>query len=164
MQLFDYEKQHIDLLRGSLAECTLFLKRNDRFPLSVPGKIAAYGNGVRHTIKGGTGSGEVNSRYFVSVEEGLRAAGFTITTNNWLDAYDLKLAQALVLDFIKKLCVCHFSLHFSTNSRLFILKCYRKFRPVVIIQNAKKLTIFSTIKGCFCIIVLYCLQFANMVQ
>lgn len=94
MQLFDYEKQHIDLLRGSLAECTLFLKRNDRFPLSMPGKIAAYGNGVRHTIKGGTGSGEVNSRYFVSVEEGLRAAGFTITTNNWLDAYDRKLAQA----------------------------------------------------------------------
>ena len=25
MQLFDYEKQHIDLLRGSPAECTLFL-------------------------------------------------------------------------------------------------------------------------------------------
>ena len=94
MQLFDYEKQHIDLLRGSLAECTLFLKRNDCFPLSEPGKIAAYGNGVRHTIKGGTGSGEVNSRYFVTVEEGLRAAGFTITTNCWLDAYDLKLAQA----------------------------------------------------------------------
>ena len=86
----------------------VIFKRNDRFPLSVPGKIAAYGNGVRHTIKGGTGSGEVNSRYFVSVEEGLRAAGFTITTNNWLDDYDRKLAQALVLDFIKKLCVCHF--------------------------------------------------------
>ena len=86
----------------------VIFKRNDRFPLSVPGKIAAYGNGGRHTIKGGTGSGEVNSRYFVSVEEGLRAAGFTITTNNWLDAYDRKLAQALVLDFIKKLCVCHF--------------------------------------------------------
>ena len=121
MQLFDYEKQHIDLLRGSLAECTLFLKRNDRFPLSMPGKIAAYGNGVRHTIKGGTGSDEVNSRYFVSVEEGLRAAGFTITTNNWLDAYDRKLAQALVLDFIKKLCVCHIFLLISTNGRIYLM-------------------------------------------
>ncbi|MBP5384116.1 MAG: glycoside hydrolase family 3 C-terminal domain-containing protein, partial [Lachnospiraceae bacterium] len=34
------------------------------------------------------GSGEVNSRFFVSVEDGLEAAGFTITTKDWLDGYD----------------------------------------------------------------------------
>lgn len=45
-----------------------------------PRRIAAYGNGVRHTVKGGTGSGEVNSRYSVNVEQGLKDAGFTITT------------------------------------------------------------------------------------
>ena len=83
-----------DLVKGSPGKWNVILKGNDRIPSSVPGKIAAYGNGVRHTIKGGTGSGEVNSRYFVSVEEGLRAAGFTITTNNWLDAYDKTLVQA----------------------------------------------------------------------
>ena len=56
----------------------VIFKRNDRFPLSVPGKIAAYGNGVRHTIKGGTGSGEVNSRCSYTIEQGLEKAGFEI--------------------------------------------------------------------------------------
>ena len=74
MELFDYEKKHIGILRETLAECTLFLKRDGQFPIMAPGKIAAYGNGIRHTVKGGTGSGEVNSRYSVSVEEALKTA------------------------------------------------------------------------------------------
>ena len=102
MELFDYEKEHIGLLRDSLAECTLFLRQNGAFPLEAPGKIAAYGNGVRHTIKGGTGSGEVNSRYFVNVEQGLRDAGFTITTGRWLDAFD-GVEQIAQKDFIKEI-------------------------------------------------------------
>ena len=88
MELFDYEKNHLELLRTHLAECTVLLKSNGDFPLTEPGKIAAYGCGVRKTVKGGTGSGEVNSRYFVNVEQGLKDAGFTITTENWLDGYD----------------------------------------------------------------------------
>lgn len=83
-----YEKEHLESLRAYLAECTLFLKKDGRFPLEKAGKIALFGNGARHTIKGGTGSGEVNSRYFHTVEDGLREAGFTITTDKWLNAYD----------------------------------------------------------------------------
>ena len=49
--------------------------------------MALYGSGARRTVKGGTGSGEVNSRIFVSAEEGLEAAGFRITTKAWLDRY-----------------------------------------------------------------------------
>ena len=94
MELFDYEKQHLQTLRKSLAECTVLLKSNGDFPLDTPGKIAAYGCGVRKTIKGGTGSGEVNSRYFVNVEQGLTDAGFTVTTGKWLDAYDATYAEA----------------------------------------------------------------------
>ncbi len=86
--MFDYEKKHLEFLRDHLAECTVLLKQNGDFPLECAGKIAAYGSGVRHTVKGGTGSGEVNSRYFVNVEQGLTDAGFTITTQSWLDAYD----------------------------------------------------------------------------
>ena len=48
---------------------------------------------IRHTIKGGTGSGEVNSRFAVNVEQGLKEAGFEITTNTWLDAFDVVLEQ-----------------------------------------------------------------------
>lgn len=88
MQLNDYEIKHNAFLRERGAECSLFLKRNNDFPLENPCEIALYGNGARRTVKGGTGSGEVNSRYFVTIEDGLKEAGFTITTTEWLDKYD----------------------------------------------------------------------------
>ena len=84
----DYELAHLAALRPQLAECTLFLRRSGAFPLSAPGEIALYGAGVRHTLRGGTGSGEVNVRRSVTVEEAFRDAGFTITTGAWLDGYD----------------------------------------------------------------------------
>ena len=87
--MFDYEKKHIDALYPYLGECTLFLKRDDSFPLDKPCPIAAYGVGVRNTIKGGTGSGEVYSEFFVNIEEGLKNRGFVVTTSEWLDAYQL---------------------------------------------------------------------------
>ena len=83
-----YEKKHIEMLRGCLPECTVLLKHKGDFPLASAGKIALYGSGVRKTIKGGTGSGEVNSRYYDTVEAGFEQAGFTVTTKSWLDAYD----------------------------------------------------------------------------
>ncbi|MGF7012455.1 beta-glucosidase [Lachnospiraceae bacterium PF1-22] len=94
MKLFAYEKKHSERLRDTLSECTVLLKKDGHFPLSGPCEIAAYGSGIRHTIKGGTGSGEVNSRYSVNVEEGLIEAGFTISTASWLDRYDKELEKA----------------------------------------------------------------------
>ena len=70
------------------------MKSNGDFPLKETGEIALYGNGVRKTIKGGTGSGEVNSRFFINVEEGFKRAGFTVTSGKWLDAYDERYVQA----------------------------------------------------------------------
>lgn len=88
MELYDYEKKHLKILHENLAECTVLLKNSGAFPLEKPGTIAAYGGGVRNTVKGGTGSGEVNSRFFTTVEKGLENAGFTVTTKKWLDKYD----------------------------------------------------------------------------
>lgn len=88
MQLYRYEKEHIQTLRKSLAECTVLLKSNGDFPLDKACKIAAYGSGVRNTIKGGTGSGEVNSRFSTSIEKGLEDAGFILTTKKWMDSYE----------------------------------------------------------------------------
>jgi beta-glucosidase len=93
-ETFDYEKQHLAALRPHLADCALFLRRSGAFPLTGPGEIALYGAGVRHTLRGGTGSGEVNVRCAVSVEEGFVKAGFTVTTGEWLDGYDRVLAAA----------------------------------------------------------------------
>ena len=69
-----YEKENIERLRPYLAECTVLLKKNGAFPLDGPCTVAAFGSGVRDTVKGGTGSGEVNSRYFVNIEQGLKDA------------------------------------------------------------------------------------------
>lgn len=88
MKLENHEQEHLQLLYPHLGECTLFLKRDNCFPLDKPCSIAAYGNGVRYTVKGGTGSGEVNSRFFINVEEGLKQTGFTLTTSEWLDKFD----------------------------------------------------------------------------
>ena len=102
MELLDYERKHIETLRDSLAECTVLLKTDGSFPLAEAGELALFGSGARQTVKGGTGSGEVNSRYFVSVEEGLKAAGFRLTTEAWLDAYDAVREQAKK-DFVREI-------------------------------------------------------------
>ena len=57
-------------------------------PLKKIGKIALYGAGARHTIKGGTGSGDVNEREKVSICEGMKNAGFQITTEAWVNRYN----------------------------------------------------------------------------
>ena len=88
MALKDYEIKHSDFLRKNAGECAVLLKTDRRFPLRMPGTIAAYGSGVRHTVKGGTGSGEVNSRTFNNIERALKYAGFTVTSGDWLDRYD----------------------------------------------------------------------------
>ncbi len=88
MALKEYEIRHSDYLRKNGAECAVLLKTDGRFPLLSPGTIAAYGSGVRHTVKGGTGSGEVNSRRFNSIELALKYAGFKVTSGDWLDRYD----------------------------------------------------------------------------
>ena len=88
MNTENYEELHAKAVRQLSAECTVLLKKDGNFPLEGPCKIALYGAGARQTIKGGTGSGEVNSRYFVTIEEGLENAGFEVTTKTWLDAWD----------------------------------------------------------------------------
>lgn len=98
--LNDYEIKHNDFLRTNGAECTVLLKKDGSFPISSPSKIAIYGNGARKTVKGGTGSGEVNSRFFINIEEGLKNAGFSITSTEWLDKYD-KIRERSESDFIK---------------------------------------------------------------
>ena len=90
----DYERAHGDLVRSLAPECAVLLKKDGSFPLKSPCRLALYGSGARHTVKGGTGSGEVNSKSSVSIEEGLRQAGFEITTKAWLDAWDETLREA----------------------------------------------------------------------
>lgn len=94
MELYDYERAHSAFVRENAGECTVLLKKDGSFPLKEAGKIALYGSGARRTIKGGTGSGEVNSRFFVTIEQGLKEAGFTVTSEAWMEAYEKARAAA----------------------------------------------------------------------
>ena len=89
-----HEADHLAAVRALAPECMVLLRSDGAFPLTEPGEIALFGSGARHTIKGGTGSGDVNSRHVTTIEEGLEAAGFTIATRPWLEAYDRVRLQA----------------------------------------------------------------------
>lgn len=76
------------LARLAAAEGFVLLK-NDNSTLPLKSKrIALYGMGARKTVKGGLGSGSVEERYSVTIEEGLKNAGYEIATTKWLDDYD----------------------------------------------------------------------------
>ena len=95
-----YEENHIKRLRPYLAECCVLLKNKGDFPITDLKEIALYGDGVRHTYKGGTGSGEVNSRFYDTIEKGFENAEIAITTKEWLDSYD-KILEQKTLEFVE---------------------------------------------------------------
>lgn len=79
------ERAHGQLSRRMAGECVVLLENDGALPLTRRGNVALFGNGARATIKGGTGSGDVNTRSNVTVEDGLNEAGYTVTTTAWLE-------------------------------------------------------------------------------
>ncbi len=67
-------------------EGIVLLKNDGALPVKI-GKIALFGAGVPMTVKGGTGSGEVNERHAVSILEGMENAGFEVVSRKWIDDY-----------------------------------------------------------------------------
>lgn len=88
------EIDHMAMSRNLAGECVVLMENDGTLPLSGTCTLALYGSGARHTIRGGTGSGDVNTRSVVNIEQGLENAGFKITTKNWLDRQDTRYVQA----------------------------------------------------------------------
>ena len=83
------EKDNAILAREAAAEGFVLLKNEAQtLPLKPGTKIGLYGAGAVRTIKGGTGSGDVNNRYNVNIYDGLKNAGYEITSVEWLEGYD----------------------------------------------------------------------------
>lgn len=87
------ERENLHLAYEAACEGLVLLKNDGTLPLKTK-KVALYGPGAAKTVKGGTGSGEVNERHAVSVLEGLENRGFRVTTKAWIESYDAFYLQA----------------------------------------------------------------------
>ena len=80
------ELENLQVAYQAACEAVVLLKNDGVLPLRTK-KLAVYGAGAILTIKGGTGSGEVNERHSVTVLEGLRNRGFEIASEQWIKDY-----------------------------------------------------------------------------
>lgn len=83
------ERDHKVLARRVAAEGIVLLKNDGVLPLTTK-TVALYGPGSRMTVKGGSGSGDVRERHSVTIEEGLKKAGFVFPTTLWMDRFKEK--------------------------------------------------------------------------
>ena len=88
------ERENLQVAYQAACEGMVLLKNDGALPLRTK-RVAVYGAGASRTIKGGTGSGEVNERRSVTILEGLEERGFEITTRRWLGDFEQAYETAL---------------------------------------------------------------------
>jgi len=65
--------------KQAATESMVLLKNDAALPISLQSKVALFGVASYETIAGGTGSGDVNKAYMVSIEEGFRNTGLAVS-------------------------------------------------------------------------------------
>ena len=87
-EISDYEIQNRRVAREAAAEGMVLLENCEHIlPLQPGSKVALYGSGAVKTIKGGSGSGDVNERETISIWAGMKNAGYEIVNEDWLSDY-----------------------------------------------------------------------------
>jgi beta-glucosidase len=99
-------KDHANITRQAATEGMILLKNSNKaLPIPASDKnIAAFGNTSYDIITGGTGSGDVNEAYSVSLTDGLKGAGYILNQEltDIYDAYikDAKLKRPALMPFM----------------------------------------------------------------
>lgn len=102
------EKKNSSFARKAAKECIVLLKNENILPLQSSVPISLLGIGADMTVKGGTGSGDVNNRENITIYKGLEEAGVKIVSKDWLSNYEERYHQArdnwreLILEEAKK--------------------------------------------------------------
>ena len=71
-------KAHAQVARDAAAQGMVLLRNEGALPLPASARLALFGNSSYAMITGGTGSGDVNEAYSVSLVDGLKSAGLSI--------------------------------------------------------------------------------------
>ena len=90
------ELDNLQVAYRAACESVVLLKNDGTLPLQTR-KIALFGPGASMTIKGGTGSGEVNERHSVTILEGMEDRGFQVTSKDWIARFEVHYREQLAL-------------------------------------------------------------------
>lgn len=88
------ELVHGMLARETAVEGIVLLKNEGILPLEMSAPVALLGGGAGRTVKGGTGSGDVNNRENISIYRGFKDAGASVTSKDWLSDYQKRYEAA----------------------------------------------------------------------
>lgn len=93
-EITEREQRNRILAREIAEEGIVLLKNDGLLPLQPEKPLSLLGGGAVMTIKGGTGSGDVNERHSVSILEGFRNQKVKIISENWLLDFENRYASA----------------------------------------------------------------------
>ena len=86
-EVTELEVKNQEISRMAAEEAVVLLENDGVLPLCREEKIALFGIGATNTVKGGSGSGEVNERSSISLYEALQKEGIAVTTEELLHTY-----------------------------------------------------------------------------
>jgi beta-glucosidase len=83
-EVTELEAQNSDIAKDLAEQTYVLLENNGVLPIAKTGSVALFGSASEYTIKGGTGSGDVNQRAHDNIDEAFVAAGYTIANPTWM--------------------------------------------------------------------------------